>query len=116
MRPNKWQLEEAIMLIDLYFRSPSLSAKQFESECLTLSALLRNRALLLGIPVDERYRNGNGIKMRLKSVKFLVTGGNLGLNSPSKASAKALELYHTLPKVFAQLVQEFEERYSIIRE
>lgn len=114
MRPDNWQLEEAVMLIDLYFRTQSLSSEQVEEEVKKLSLLLRNRAVLLKKTIDERYRNINGIGMQLESVRYLISNGTAGLDCPSKASESALQLYRTLPETFAQLVNEFNDRYKAL--
>ena len=113
MRPENWQLEEAVMLIDLYYRIQALPSSQVQIEINNLSSLLRKRAAILQKPVDERYRNIDGIKMRLKSIEYLISDGVSGLDSPSKASALALHLRQQLPDFFEQSVTEFYERYQI---
>lgn len=114
MHPEKWQLEEAIMLVDLYFRIESMPSSQTQREIDRLSALLRKRAEILRKPVDERYRNIDGVKMRLKSIQYLTSNGTAGLDSPSKASALAIQLRQQLPDFFAQSVNEFYERYQTV--
>lgn len=100
------------MLVDLYFRIESMPSSQAQSEIDKLSTLLRKRAEILRKPVDERYRNIDGIKMRLKSIKYLTSEGASGLDSPSKASALAIQLRQQLPGFFVQSVKEFYDRYQ----
>lgn len=113
MRPENWQLEEAIMLIGLYFKSLDQSTEQVQQGVEKLSTLLRHRAVILHKPIDERYRNISGIKLQLESIKYLVSNGKEGIDCPSKASASALNLYRKMPEIFSQLANEFSERYDI---
>lgn len=112
MRPENWQLEEAIMLIELYFKNLNQSAEQMQKGIENLSALLRRRAVILHKPIDERYRNISGVKLQLESIRYLTSNGKEGIDCPSKASASALHLYQQMPEIFSQLSNEFSERYS----
>ena len=112
MRPENWQLEETVMLVDLYFKILDLPAEQAHAEIEALSVLLRRRAAILHRPIDERYRNISGIKLQLDSLRYLTSSGKEGIDCPSKASVSALHLYRQLPEIFAQLSNEFYERYG----
>lgn len=114
MRPENWQLEEAIMLIELYFINIDKSAEQSQQSIEHLSALLRHRAIILHKSIDERYRNVNGIKLQLESIRYLMSNGEEGIDCPSKASVLALQLYKQMPDVFSQLSKEFSERYQVL--
>lgn len=114
MRPENWQLEETIMLIELYFKTLNLSAEQAQKEIEKLSALLRNRAVILQKTIDERYRNISGVKLQLESIRYLTSNGKEGIDCPSKASVSALQLYKQMPEIFSQLSKEFYERYQIL--
>lgn len=65
----RWELEEAVALMDLYFRyGATLSVPN--DELLKLSQIYRNRANILGLNVDDKFRNLSGMKMQLGCIFF----------------------------------------------
>lgn len=105
-----WQIEESIMLVDLYIRTLGADRERLKIEQEKLSRLLRNRAKILGMNINDTYRNYNGIEMRLKTIKYLEKGK--GLSTAGKSSKYALKLYHVFPEAFFQMVKEFHVRFD----
>ena len=70
----RWELEEAVALMDLYFRcGATLSVPN--DELLKLSQIYRDRANILGLNVDDKFRNLSGMKMQLGCIHYVVTDG-----------------------------------------
>jgi len=111
MKQINWQIEEAIMLIDLYNRATTMTPQEARKEIQKLSEYLRHRAIILGLHIDDTYRNVSGIEMRLKSVNYLVSGGASGLDSPGKSSEIALMLFEKEPEIFCAMLKECLSRY-----
>ena len=52
----RWELEEAVALMNLYFRYGATLGVP-NDELLKLSQIYRNRANILGLNVDDKFRN-----------------------------------------------------------
>jgi hypothetical protein len=109
----KWHLEEAVMLVDLYRRVEELDANTRQQEIEKLSFLLNKRAKILQIPIDDKFRNVNGIIMQLENIRYIETKGTEGLSAFSKVAQEAYQLNSEMPEVFKRIVQEFKEKYEI---
>lgn len=106
-----WDFEEAIALVDIYYKVKLLDANE-DKEIEELSNYLIKRACVLQIEHDETYRNPTGIRMKLKNIEYLDTNGQSGLSSYSNADKKALELYNELPDTYNLILKEFKCRYN----
>ena len=62
-----WDKQETALLIDAYLRVKGKELSQQEA-IKEVSTLLRCRAILSGIEIDEVFRNENGISMQMKIV------------------------------------------------
>lgn len=103
----KWDLEEAVALFALYF-----SDKKYTKEDLAkLSDAYNNRAKLLRIKTDAKFRNVNGLAKQMGCITYVVTNGQHGFSSASKLFYDTYKLYKTLPDVFNRILQEFNEKY-----
>ena len=106
-----WDFEEAVALVNLYFKiesSPSNSEMQIQR----FHEILLNRAKLLGSITDDKYRNITGIKMKLQNIRFIVSEENTGLSSYSKIDELAIELFKEKKVIFDYILDEFERKYS----
>ena len=63
----RWELEEAVALMNLYFRYGATLGVP-NDELLKLSQIYRNRANILGLNVDDKFRNLSGMKMQARKV------------------------------------------------
>lgn len=79
----EWNKYETALLVDAYERVASGEVSRKE-EVKRLSDRLRNRLLMNGIGISDKYRNENGIAMQLSAIEFCMTKGVSGLNNPSK--------------------------------
>ena len=106
----KWDVEEAVALFDLYFRlphNPSLKRDQIRSLSLDYS----NRARILGISIDEKFRNEAGLAMQLSCIQYVVTNGAYGLSGASKLFYQTYALYNENPQMFSRILEEFNRKY-----
>lgn len=103
----KWELEEAVALFALYFAHESYT----QEDLAKLSAAYNKRAKLLGLKIDAKFRNVNGLSKQMGCITYVVTNGEHGFSSASKLFYDTYKLYQTLPDVFATILQEFNEKY-----
>ena len=78
-----WNKYETALLIDAYEKVASGEVSRKEVVRM-LSERLRNRMLLNGIEVSDKYRNENGIAMQMSAIEYCMTDGNKGFENPSK--------------------------------
>lgn len=107
----KWDVEEAIALFDLYFTLPDDSDLK-EKKIAELSKIYNNRARILGLEVDEKFRNKAGIKMQLACIQYVVTNGKYGLSDASELFYQTHKLYKEYPQMFHLILHEFYRKYS----
>lgn len=98
-----WDKQETAILIDAYFRVKNKELSQQEA-VKEVSTLLRRRAVLFGIEIDEIFRNENGISMQMKIVGGLVDEKPSGLHSATKLFIDMVTLYKTRRSVFDEIL------------
>ncbi len=87
----KWDLEEAVALYDLYFKSGQILTIDMD-KVNELSAIMKNRARIKGLAIDEKFRNVTGLTMQIGCIHYVVTNGNKGLSNVSKVFYEAYDL------------------------
>lgn len=108
----KWELEEAVVLFDAYFKNGgnlNLSEDTFGS----LTDMYIKRAQDNGIIIDEKFRNLSGLKIQLACIHYVVTSGKEGMSNASKLFYDTYELYKNDAEKFQQILKEFYRKYSI---
>lgn len=65
LRNPKWHRDELILALDLYFRHPPNHISKSHPEVIKLSSLLNELPLFPDRPDKERFRNPNGVYMKL---------------------------------------------------
>ena len=111
-----WDVEEFVALIDVYRRSHGKSSAQIENELKDLSRKLVNRAEILGIAHDEKFRNLNGMKLMFQNVVYIATNGKTGMSCTSAGMKKTYALLQSSPESFELILDEFNRRYAITEE
>lgn len=106
-----WDLEEAVALYDLYFRNRQSISPPL-NELRQLSVQLNRRASILGINVDEKFRNISGLKMQLACIQYVVTNGAQGMSNANKLFYKTFELYQNDPERYSSILEEFRKKYA----
>ena len=87
----RWELEEAVALMNLYFRYGATLGVP-NDELLKLSQIYRNRANILGLNV--------------------VTGGKEGMSGASNLFYKTYDLYKNEPTRFQSICDDFYKKYQ----
>jgi hypothetical protein len=107
----KWSLEEEVLLIDLYYQITNLTNEEQEFKIKNLSSILRKRAVMLGVNVDDLYRNTTGIRMKLQNVTYIDTYGRFGLSSYSKMDKEIVEMYKLNKNKFNKILTGIKGKY-----
>ena len=111
MKRIKWDIEEAVAIVDLYFRFEKGFISDLNAELMRLSEKLNRRADILGIVHDEKFRNLNGMKCIFQNVRYCATGGEVGLSNVSRLHKQTVELYFNDRKKFDEILNSFREKY-----
>ena len=84
-RNPPWNRDELILALDLYLRNPTSVAAKTSPEVIRLSALLNKMSRLSGQTGDDRYRNENGVYMKMMNFRSLdpefTSQGKVGMQS-----------------------------------
>jgi hypothetical protein len=106
----RWELDEAVALLDLYIQEGCTLAVPNEALA-ALSQIYRNRAQQLGLSVDYKFRNLSGLKMQIACIHYVATNGAEGMSNASQLFYKTYELYRTNPAKFYKIRDEFYQKY-----
>lgn len=112
MKRIKWTDEEAVAIVDLYFRFENGIVTDLNAEFVELSRKLNLRADTLGIVHDEKFRNLNGMQCIFQNVRYLATDGEVGLPNVSKIHRQAVDLYFSDREKFNAILKSFNDKYS----
>lgn len=111
MKRIKWAPEEAVAIVDLYFRFADGMVADLNAELIELSRTLNRRADILGIAHDGKFRNLNGMKCIFQNVRYLATDGEVGLSNASKLHSDTVDLYFNDRETFNAILENFREKY-----
>ena len=98
-----WDKQETALLIDAYLRLKNKELSQQEA-VKEVSTLLRRRAILSGMEIDDVFRNTNGITMQMKIIGGLLDNRPSGLHSATKMFNEMVRLYKSEPDVFHEIL------------
>ncbi len=111
-KQNLWDKEETILLVCEYYRTKGLSKLEQQRSIEFLSKLLRKRAEMLEICINERFRNITGIEMKFANMQALdeevISSGHTGLKNVSSLDKEIVKEYIKCPEKINQ------EAYFII--
>lgn len=99
-----WDKYEVALLIDTYLITKDLSGIEKQEFYLELSSQLRQRAINMGSHIDDKFRNQNGIAMRIANIQYLFTG--IGLSAYSTLDAVMCDMYLNNNKEFIEIINE----------
>lgn len=100
-----WDKQETALLIDAYLRVKNKELSQQEA-IKEVSLLLRRRAILSGMEIDDVFRNINGITMQIKIIGGLVDDRPSGLHSASKMFSDMVALYKSESATFYEILNQ----------
>ncbi|WP_409967431.1 hypothetical protein RFF05_12655 [Bengtsoniella intestinalis] len=98
-----WDIEEWVVLIDLYYKNPMYTRKELEVTLIPYSNMLIHRAEILNIPTSPTYRNINGLFMQMDRIKYSITNRGTAFSGTSKTQEIAMDLYHNDIEKFNQI-------------
>ena len=99
-----WDRYEVALLFKSYERI--VDGVDSNTEAVKLSETLRELAIRRNVPIDEAYRNVNGIKMRLSNVQYLFIKGQKGLSGGSAMIRQMYEPYKANHVEFQMIMKE----------
>jgi 5-methylcytosine-specific restriction enzyme A len=92
MRNPKWHRDEIILALDLYFDSTRGSIDKNNPRIIELSELLRRLPLFTIKPDEEKFRNTNGVTLKLANFKALDQGySGKGMDRFSKGDSSIFD-------------------------
>ena len=110
--PNSWNRYETALLIDLYNRIKDGEIKK-RFAVPALSARLRNRMILNGIEINEKYRNESGIVLQMSSIDYCFTNGEHGLKPSNTLFPEMCDLYLSDRSQFNFILYQAERMYPM---
>lgn len=111
MKRIKWEYEEMVAMVDLYYNFENGTKDNLESELKKLSEKLQKRADSEKIQHDEKYRNLNGLRMIYENIRYVDTNGMKGLSSASQLVYDIVRLYNEDRERFRETLEEFNSQY-----
>lgn len=87
-----WDIYETAILLDACLQIEQGKCNRNEM-IKQVSVALRNRAASIGMPIDELFRNENGITLQMSKMLFLVSSGKKGLPGAGKNFIQLSEIY-----------------------
>ena len=112
MKRIKWDIEEIVAIVDIYFRESEGKINDLNNELSNLSKILRKRAKMLGILHDSKFRNLNGMKCIFQNIRYVATNGKSGLSSVSKLHYDVLNMYNHERIKFDTILNDFIQKYD----
>lgn len=105
-----WNKFEAALLVDAYVRVSTGEVVRNDAVS-QLSKRLRNRMIINGIDINERYRNENGVNLQMAAVEYIMTDGDKGIASPNKLFSDVVDMYFGQHEEYLQLLDEALAKY-----
>ncbi len=98
-----WDKDEVAIL--LYYSEKVLNHELPRSEAvITVSKLLRKKAIKQGLIIDSMFRNENGISMQMNIMTALIENKPYGLHKASKLFAEIVNIYKSDNAVFTEIL------------
>lgn len=111
MKRIRWTLDESIVLVDAYIKNgQKMPLPAYET--LRISELLNRRAKILGLEVDDKFRNKAGLNMQVACIHYVFTDGAEGLSNANDMFYKAYNLYTRDRDEFYKVLDAFYKQYS----
>lgn len=100
-----WNKYEVALLLESY-KSVAAGETPRKVAVSALSKRLRNRMLLHGVEINDKYRNENGIDLQMSAVEYVLSDGEKGLDRPSKLFYEIAELSVNNTEVYYSILKE----------
>lgn len=105
-----WNKFEVALLMDAYQRVSK--GKVVRKDAVSaLSKRLRNRMIMNGIEISDKYRNENGIQLQMSALEYIITEGEKGMSSPNKLFEDIVDMYANCHDEYGKILDEAFEMY-----
>lgn len=105
-----WNKFEVALLMDAYQRVSK--GKVVRKDAVSaLSKRLRNRMIMNGIEISDKYRNENGIHLQMSALEYIITEGEKGMSSPNKLFEDIVDMYANCHDEYGKILDEAFEMY-----
>jgi len=112
----EWSWDEHVLAFDLYMSNPRSPPSKDSTEVAELSQLLNERGRQHGIPMAEKFRNANGVYMKMMNFRRLdpsfLDQGKSGLSRGSKGEVEVWHRYSGDPAGLRQAAAEIRENLT----
>jgi 5-methylcytosine-specific restriction protein A len=100
-RNAPWSRDELLLALELYLKNPKTPPEKHTEEIQQFSLMLNKLGHLLGVPIKDKYRNENGVYMKLMNFRrfdpdFKSTG-SVGLKAGNKDEKVVWDAYAKRP-------------------
>lgn len=108
-----WDKHEVALLLEVFLTDEEGLIPQKEAHTY-VSLVLRQKARLQGLAIDDNFRNINGVRMQMDGMKHLYSQGTKGLSHGNKLFKEVLELYLNHRKEYQELLKEANELAGLL--
>lgn len=105
-----WNKFEVALLMDAY-QMVSKGKVVRKDVVSALSKRLRNRMIMNGIEISDKYRNENGIQLQMAALEYIITEGEKGMSSPNKLFEDIVDMYENCHDEYGKILGEAFEMY-----
>lgn len=96
-----WSRDELLLALELYLKNPRTPPEKHTEEIRNFSSMLNKLGGLLRVPTKEKYRNENGVYMKLMNFRRFdpnfKSSGAVGLKAGNKDEKVVWDAYATKP-------------------
>lgn len=105
-----WNKFEVALLMDAY-QKVSKGKVVRKDAVSALSKRLRNRMVMNGVEISDKYRNENGIQLQMSALEYIITEGEKGMSSFNKLFEDIVDMYTNCHKEYEKILDEAFEMY-----
>jgi 5-methylcytosine-specific restriction protein A len=112
-RNPAWERDELILALDLYFQLHRRVPDDGEAEVIALSELLNALPIHAERPDDQRFRNPNGVALKLANFRALDQPGR-GMSRGGKGDREVWDEFASDPNLLHRMVVAIRRGYSTL--
>ena len=114
-RNPKWTRDELILALELYFKEPSAHGNASHAEVIKLSDLLNSLPIHKEREQCEKFRNANGVGMKLANFRAFDPHYEEGLSRGSKLDKEVWEDFSGNIEILNQVAQAIRSNFQEIK-
>jgi len=109
MKNPKWERDELLLVLDLYLKIPKNQHTSENKEVQEMSALLKKINIKLGGNPDSKFRNPNGVSMKMANFRTLDDSiEGVGLRRGGKEDKVVWDLYSNKKEKLSNIVKSIK--------